>query len=223
MHSDHDKDAEAVFTISRRALRRIALVVLAVVVLGGVGVGAFLAGRSTGSTSRPATNRVVPRRHRPSVTKESPTTTTKVPATTTTTTSEVPATTTTTSPPVLPVVERCRPTTSTYTASTGPRFQRGPSAVEQTCRIPGGEGIGNVTWSSWTPTEAAGFGTWNRTHMCPQAATPTPECSPPVQVSITLSAPGYTPTGTLIFTKLVVTTSTGSTRTAGADWGAGSV
>ena len=140
--------------------------------------------------------------------------------TTTTTTTAPAAPPPTTAPVVLPDVERCRATTPTFT-TTGPRFQFEPTAIQQTCRIPAGEGIDDVIWSSWTTTEATGSGTWDRSHACPGISTPTPDCPPPEQVGITLSVPVGGPTGTRVFTELVVTQPTGLARSLSSGWGAG--
>lgn len=193
-------------TPPRRQHRRTIIVASAAVVVAGLVVGAFFTGRA-GSGHRFLSTSAASRNN----SNTHPTTTSTAPTSTTTST---------TSP--LPVVERCRATTSTpyLTGSTGPRFQREPSKVQQTCRNPGAEGIENVTWTSWTADGALGVGTWVRAHMCPGTATPTPNCPPPVQVSVALSVPAISSTGTLVFTKLVVVRSTGS-RTAGHDWGAG--
>ena len=132
---------QAVFTLTRRGLRRAGLIVLAVAAVLSVAGMAYWAGRSSSSGQAAHSKVAAAKKVSTSTSVLRTSTTTTAPATTTTV---APTTTTAAPTPLLAICE-------------------GPAQFEPTslhwCSSACSSYMTDITWSSWGPTQATGYGT----------------------------------------------------------------
>lgn len=195
------RDDEAVFTVTRRTLRRTGYVALAVVALTGVAVGAYFAGRS----SAPAKLAAKPTAHQTKHSAAAAVASTSTSATTTTVpptaTTAAPAPTATTVPPEIPQVADCGRAPGT----------RPPSLYW--CTSECSSYMTNITWTKWGPDSAVGTGTWVTKTTTPRTgqafvscaqSVPVPHPNSPIELStpqyVNVCTTGGAPTSVLLFT-----------------------
>jgi len=127
--------SQPVVVLTRKSIRRAAMVIVGVLVVAGIGIGAFFAGRSSSPTSAALGPTAAHHKHggnRKPAAKVAPITTTTTTPPTTTSTSTVPPTTTSTAPAqsgilapatTPPVVDECSlPITTSTDGNASPLF-----------------------------------------------------------------------------------------------------